>query len=177
MLRGFFRWRLKHSELRRKLVRSRHSTLCRTVPGSSAVPFSPQRRRVPSPNAHVRTPRHPRIASRSAEPVLFNDIDRWVLRWALVQHGQAPRLYWIQATSTSACIRRVAGCATPTGSANRAGATASAGANQPGQRRHPLREARHTPAALACLAFRAAAEASLSRTIEHMRFENQGVSP
>jgi hypothetical protein len=49
------RWRLKHSGLRRKLVRSKHSTLCRTVPGSSAVPFSPQRRRVPSPNAHART--------------------------------------------------------------------------------------------------------------------------
>jgi hypothetical protein len=46
--------------LRRKLVRSRHSTLCRTVPGSSAVPFSPQRRRVPSPNAHARTQGTPR---------------------------------------------------------------------------------------------------------------------
>jgi hypothetical protein len=30
MPRGFFRWRLKHSGLRGKLVRSRHSTLCRT---------------------------------------------------------------------------------------------------------------------------------------------------
>src|SRR5215471_13491796 len=79
MPRGFFRWRLKHSGLRRKLMRSRHSTLCRTVPGSSAVPFSPQpgachhRTRTPEPKA----PRG--IASRSAKPVLFNDIDRWVL--------------------------------------------------------------------------------------------------
>jgi hypothetical protein len=54
------RWRLKHSGLRRKLVGSRHSILCRTVPGSSAVPFSPQRRRVPSPNAHARTQGTPR---------------------------------------------------------------------------------------------------------------------
>jgi transposase InsO family protein len=41
-------------------------------------------------------------------------------------YGQAPRLYWIQATSIRglrACIRRVAGCATPTGSAGHAGAT------------------------------------------------------
>ena len=41
-------------------MRSRHSTLCRTVPGSSAVPFSPQRQRVPSPNAHARTQGTPR---------------------------------------------------------------------------------------------------------------------
>src|SRR6516225_2263519 len=60
MPRGFFRWCLKHSGLRRKLMRSRHSTLCRTVPGSSAVPFSPQRQRVPSPNAHARTQGTPR---------------------------------------------------------------------------------------------------------------------
>ena len=60
MPRGFFEWRLEHSGLRRKLVRSRHSTLCRTVPGSSAVPFSPQRRRVPSPNAHARAQGTPR---------------------------------------------------------------------------------------------------------------------
>jgi hypothetical protein len=60
MPRGFFRWRLKHSGFRRKLVGSRHSTLCRTVPGSSAVPFSPQRRRVPSPNANARTQGTPR---------------------------------------------------------------------------------------------------------------------
>jgi hypothetical protein len=81
---GFFRWRQKHSGLRRKLVRSRHSTLGRTVPGSSAVPFSPQRRRVPSPNAHARTQGSRGIASRSAKPVLFNDIDSWLLRCALV---------------------------------------------------------------------------------------------
>jgi transposase InsO family protein len=45
-----------------------------------------------------------------------------------LQHDQAPRLNRIQATSTRgvrACIRRVAGCATPTGSAGHAGATAS----------------------------------------------------
>src|SRR4029453_9604616 len=60
-----------------------------------------------------------------------------------LQTGQAPRRYWIQATSTRglrACIRRVAGCATSTGFAAHAGATASlkltfevdhpAGANQ-----------------------------------------------
>jgi hypothetical protein len=53
----------------------------------------------------------------------------WVL-WAfsslVVQHGQAPRLNRIQAPSTRgvrACICRVAGCATPTGSAGHAGAT------------------------------------------------------
>jgi len=60
MPRGFFRWGLKHSGLRRKLVRSRQSILCRTVPGSSAVPFSPLRWRVPSPNAHARTRDTPR---------------------------------------------------------------------------------------------------------------------
>ena len=53
---------LKHSGLRRKLVRSRQSTLCRTVPGSSAVPFSPQRRRVPSPT------RAPETKAPSAQP-------------------------------------------------------------------------------------------------------------
>jgi hypothetical protein len=45
MPRGFFRWRLKNSGLRRKLVRSRHTTLCRTVPGSSAVRFCPRKYR------------------------------------------------------------------------------------------------------------------------------------
>jgi hypothetical protein len=46
----------------------------------------------------------------------------------VVQHDQAPRLNRIQATSTRgvrARIRRVAGCATPTGSAGHAGATAN----------------------------------------------------
>ena len=45
-----------------------------------------------------------------------------------LQHDQASRLHRIQATSTRgvpACIRRVAGCATPTGSAGHAGATAN----------------------------------------------------
>src|SRR5437660_1215352 len=45
-----------------------------------------------------------------------------------LQHDQAPRLNRIQATSTRgvrACIRRVAGCATPTGSAGHAGAMAN----------------------------------------------------
>jgi hypothetical protein len=45
-----------------------------------------------------------------------------------LQHDQAPRLHRIQATSTRgvrACIRRVAGCATPTSSAGHAGATAN----------------------------------------------------
>src|SRR5262245_25975511 len=45
-----------------------------------------------------------------------------------LQHDQAPRLNRIQATSTRgvrARIRRVAGCATPTGSAGHAGATAN----------------------------------------------------
>jgi hypothetical protein len=45
-----------------------------------------------------------------------------------LQHDQTPRLNRIQATSTRgvrACIRRVAGCATPTGSAGHAGATAN----------------------------------------------------
>src|SRR5262245_37589551 len=55
----------------------------------------------------------------------------WVL-WAfsslVVQHDQAPRLNRIQATSTRgvrARIRRVAGCAPPTGFAGHAGATAN----------------------------------------------------
>src|SRR5262249_50473156 len=45
-----------------------------------------------------------------------------------LQHDQAPRLNRIQATSTRgirARIRSVAGCATPTGSAGHAGATAN----------------------------------------------------
>src|SRR5437660_7531074 len=45
-----------------------------------------------------------------------------------LQHDQAPRLNRIQATSSRgvrACIRRVAGCATPTGSVGHAGATAN----------------------------------------------------
>src|SRR5262249_31573514 len=45
-----------------------------------------------------------------------------------LQHDQAPRLNRIQATSARgvrARIRRVAGCATPTGSAGHAGATAN----------------------------------------------------
>jgi hypothetical protein len=45
-----------------------------------------------------------------------------------LQHDQASRLNRIQAASTRgvrACIRRVAGCATPTGSAGHAGATAN----------------------------------------------------
>jgi hypothetical protein len=44
------------------------------------------------------------------------------------QHDRTARLNRIQATSTRgvrACIRRVAGCATPTGSAGHAGATAN----------------------------------------------------
>ena len=52
-------------------------------------------------------------------------IESW--RRAL-QHDQASRLNRIQATSPRglcACIRRVAGCATPTGSAGHAGATAN----------------------------------------------------
>src|SRR6516225_7973768 len=68
----------------------------------------------------------------------------WAFSSLVVQFDQAPRLDRIQATSTRgvhARIRRVAGCATPTGSAGHAGATAnleltfhldhSAGADQP----------------------------------------------
>src|SRR6516164_1168921 len=68
----------------------------------------------------------------------------WAFSSLVVQFDQAPRLNRIQATSTRgvhARIRRVAGCATPTGSAGHAGATAnleltfhldhSAGADQP----------------------------------------------
>src|SRR5262245_49146103 len=45
-----------------------------------------------------------------------------------LQHDQAPRLTWIQATSAGgggvrARLRRVAGCATPSGSASHAGET------------------------------------------------------
>src|SRR5262249_18508062 len=45
-----------------------------------------------------------------------------------LQHDQAARLTWIQATSTGgvrARLRRVAGCATPSGSAGHAGETAN----------------------------------------------------
>src|SRR4029077_20151767 len=45
-----------------------------------------------------------------------------------LQHDQAPRLTWIQATSAGgvrARLRRVAGCATPSGSAGHAGETAN----------------------------------------------------
>ena len=51
-----------------------------------------------------------------------------------LQHDQAACLTWIQATSTGgvrACLRRVAGCATPSGSAGRAGATANIITNIP----------------------------------------------
>jgi transposase InsO family protein len=44
------------------------------------------------------------------------------------RHDQAARLTWIQATSTGgvrACLRRVAGCATTSGSGGHAGATAN----------------------------------------------------
>src|SRR5215470_3702787 len=52
----------------------------------------------------------------------------WAFSSLVVQHDQAPRLNRIQATSTRgirARIRRAAGCATPTGSAGHAGATAN----------------------------------------------------
>src|SRR6266404_6144542 len=52
----------------------------------------------------------------------------WAFSSLVVQHDQAARLNRIQATSTRgvrARIRRVAGCATPTGSAGHAGATAN----------------------------------------------------
>src|SRR6516225_10127661 len=71
----------------------------------------------------------------------------WAFSSLVVQHDQAPRLNRIQATSTRgvrARIRRVAGCAPPTGSAGHAGATAnlkltfhlghSAGADHPHRR-------------------------------------------
>src|SRR6516225_5653124 len=47
---------------------------------------------------------------------------------AALQHDQAARIARIQAASTGGicpCLRRVAGCATPTGSTGHAGATAS----------------------------------------------------
>src|SRR5499433_1637713 len=69
----------------------------------------------------------------------------WAFSSLVVQHDQAPRLNRIETTSTRgvrARIRRVAGCATPTGFAGHAGATAnlkltfhldhSAGADQSG---------------------------------------------
>src|SRR6516165_8921565 len=52
----------------------------------------------------------------------------WAFSSLVVQHDQAPRLNRIQATSTRgvrARIRRMAGCATPPGSAGHAGATAN----------------------------------------------------
>src|SRR6267378_8267096 len=52
----------------------------------------------------------------------------WAFSSLVVQHDQAPRLTWIQATSAGgvrARLRRVAGCATPSGSAGHAGETAN----------------------------------------------------
>src|SRR6266403_2228502 len=52
----------------------------------------------------------------------------WAFSSLVVQHDQAPRLTWIQATSArDICprLRRVAGCATPSGSAGHAGETAN----------------------------------------------------
>src|SRR5215831_1196769 len=52
----------------------------------------------------------------------------WAFSSLVVQHHQAPRLTWIQATSAGgvrARLRRVAGFATPSGSAGHAGATAN----------------------------------------------------
>jgi hypothetical protein len=73
----------RHRDIARsaQAIYERHSTLCRTVPGSSAVPFSPKRRRVPSPNAHARSQGTPRDRSSACS---FNDIHRWVLRCLLV---------------------------------------------------------------------------------------------
>src|SRR2546430_7633024 len=52
----------------------------------------------------------------------------WAFSSLVVQHDQAPHLTWIQATSAGgvrARLRRVAGCATPSGSAGHAGETAN----------------------------------------------------
>src|SRR5215469_6010412 len=52
----------------------------------------------------------------------------WAFLNLVVQYDQAACLARLQATSTRgvpACIRRVAGCATPTGSAGHPGATAN----------------------------------------------------
>src|SRR6516164_454254 len=52
----------------------------------------------------------------------------WAFSSLVVQHDQAARIAWIQAASTGgicSCLRRVASCATPTGSAGHASATAS----------------------------------------------------
>src|SRR5262245_66051772 len=52
----------------------------------------------------------------------------WAFSSLVVQHDQAARIAWIQAASTGGicpCLHRVAGCATPTGYAGHAGATAS----------------------------------------------------
>src|SRR5262249_11309307 len=52
----------------------------------------------------------------------------WAFSSLVVQHDQAARIARIQAASTGGirpCLRRVAGCATPTGSAGHASATAS----------------------------------------------------
>src|SRR5215831_18251386 len=81
----------------------------------------------------------------------------WAFPSLVVQHDQAPRLNRIQATSTRgvrARIRRVAGCAPPTGSAGHASATAhlkltfhldhSVGANQTLVRR-PLKDTAKLP--------------------------------
>jgi hypothetical protein len=52
----------------------------------------------------------------------------WAFSSLVVQHDQAARIARIQAASTGGirpCLRRVTGCATPTGSVGHAGATAS----------------------------------------------------
>src|SRR5436190_9969766 len=52
----------------------------------------------------------------------------WAFSSLVVQRDQAPRLTWIQTTCAGgvrARLRRVAGCATPSGSAGHAGETAN----------------------------------------------------
>jgi hypothetical protein len=73
-----------HARVAAKLVRSRHSTLCRTVPGRLSVPFSRQRWRVPSLNLLGRSQGASPDRIQMSKAVLFNDIDRWVMRCALV---------------------------------------------------------------------------------------------
>jgi hypothetical protein len=69
-----------------KPVRSRRFIPSRTVPGSSAAPFFPHHQHAPSPSARGRTQNTPRDRipiSNTSSPV-FNYIDRWVFRCAVV---------------------------------------------------------------------------------------------
>src|SRR2546430_11090430 len=101
---------------------------------------------------------------------------------APLQYDQAACLARLQATSTRgvpARLRRVAGCATPTGSAGHAGATAnlkltfhldhSEGADQPGLRLSPRAYFQRAFAAVLAISFRRLADIPSARAFPPLR--------